>query len=75
MSLNSSYLRPFKIDFVSCPRHFGIVCLLFSKKKKKKVTTEKKRSWEIKGKVAYSREVSRTLSEDSCLMLSLVFLP
>lgn len=73
MSLNSSYLRPFKIDFVSCPRPFGIVCLLFSKKKK--VTTEKKRSWEIKGKVAYSREVSRTLSEDSCLMLSLVFLP
>ena len=66
MSLNSSYLRPFKIDFVSCPRPFGIVCLLFSKKK---------RSWEIKGKVAYSREVSRTLSEDSCLMLSLVFLP
>lgn len=74
MSLNSSHLRPFKIDFVSCPRHFGIVCLLFGKKKKK-VTTEKKISWEIKGKVAYSREVSRTLSEDSCLMLSLVFLP
>ena len=49
------------------------MCLLFSKKK---VTTEKKKkSWEIKGKVAYSREVNRTLSEESCLMLSLVFLP